>query len=67
MVSSFTMYAVYMGFFLAWLAKVTLLRWGGHQTYRQSIPFFLGLCVGHYVGRTVALVVSGILRVNLTV
>lgn len=56
-VSSFTMYAVYAGFFLAWLAKVALLRWGGFQAYRRAIPFFLGLTVGHYLGRAVALTV----------
>lgn len=56
-VSSFTMYAVYAGFFLAWLAKVLLLRWGGFRTYRRAIPFFLGLTVGHYLGRAVALTV----------
>jgi hypothetical protein len=56
-VSSFTMYAVYAGFFLAWLAKVALLRWGGFKAYRRAIPFFLGLTVGHYLGRAVALTV----------
>jgi len=58
-VSSFTMYAVYAGFFLAWLAKVVLLRWGGFKTYRRAIPFFIGLSVGHYLGRAAALIGRG--------
>ena len=54
-VSSFTMYAVYGGFFVAWLAKVILLRWGGYRAYRAATPFFIGLAVGHYLARAVAL------------
>jgi hypothetical protein len=54
-VSSFTMYAVYGGFFVAWLAKVVLLRWGGYHVYRAATPFFIGLAVGHYLARAVAL------------
>jgi hypothetical protein len=54
-VSSFTMYAVYGGFFVAWLAKVVLLRWGGYPAYRKAMPFFVGLAVGHYLARAVAL------------
>ncbi len=54
-VSSFTMYNVYIGFFIAWLIKSCLLRWGGHKGYHAGIPFFIGLLIGHYAGRTVAL------------
>lgn len=54
-VSSFTMYAVYGGFFVAWLAKLVLLRWGGYRAYRAATPFFVGLALGHYLARAVAL------------
>jgi hypothetical protein len=54
-VSSFTMYAVYGGFFVAWLAKPVLLRWGGYRAYRAATPFFVGLALGHYLARAVAL------------
>lgn len=54
-VSSFTMYAVYGGFFVAWLAKLILLRWGGYRAYRAATPFFVGLALGHYLARAVAL------------
>lgn len=54
-VSSFTMYNVYIGFFLAWLIKSCLLRWGGHKAYHAGMPFFIGLLIGHYAGRAVAL------------
>jgi hypothetical protein len=54
-VSSFTLYAVYGGFFVAWIAKIALLRWGGYRAYRETAPFFIGLAVGHYLARAVAL------------
>jgi len=53
--SSFTIYAVYIAFFIAWLVKLLILRWGGVSTYRNCVPFFVGLMVGHYAGRAVAL------------
>lgn len=36
-------------FFLAWLAKSLILRYGGVSTYRRVLPFFLGLILGDYV------------------
>ena len=36
-------------FFLAWLAKSCLLRYGGIQMYRRMIPFALGLILGDYI------------------
>jgi hypothetical protein len=54
-VSSFTLYAVYGGFLVAWLAKAVLLRWGGYRAYREATPFFIGLALGHYLARAVAL------------
>ncbi len=35
-------------FFLVWIAKTVVLRLGGMRLYRQLIPFFLGLVIGHY-------------------
>lgn len=36
-------------FFLAWLAKSAVLRYGGVGLYRQALPFFLGLILGDYI------------------
>jgi hypothetical protein len=55
-VSSFTLYTVYIGFFIAWAAKHLILRWGGIRMYSKGIPLFIGLLMGHYIGRAIALV-----------
>lgn len=39
---------VWWPFFLTWLAKWMVLRWGGMQMYRRAIPFFLGFALGHF-------------------
>jgi hypothetical protein len=58
-VSSFTMYAVYLPFLIAWVTKTAILRWGGYRTYHAATPFFVGLGVGHYLARAVALIGYG--------
>jgi len=36
-------------FFLAWLCKTLVLRYGGMRLYRRSLPLFLGLVLGDLV------------------
>ncbi len=36
----------WFSFFLGWLAKTLITRFGGHDTYRRVTPFFLGLILG---------------------
>ncbi len=55
-VSSFTMYAVYGAYLVAWLVKGAILRWGGFRAAQRAGPFFVGLAVGHYLGRIVMLI-----------
>jgi hypothetical protein len=33
---------------VAWLCKAAILRVGGLKLYRQGIPFFLGIAIGHF-------------------
>jgi len=35
-------------FFVVWLVKVIILKFGGMKLYRAAIPFFLGLALGHF-------------------
>jgi hypothetical protein len=60
-VSSFTLYAVYIGFFIAWAVKHLILRWGGLRLYGKGMPLFIGLLIGHYTGRAIALITYTIL------
>jgi len=40
---------MWFGLFIAWLAKISILRYGGLEKYRQALPFFLGLVIGEFV------------------
>jgi hypothetical protein len=45
---TYTIDTTWMPFFLAWLAKSLLLRYGGMRLYRAALPFFLGLILGDF-------------------
>jgi hypothetical protein len=38
----------WFSFFIAWLIKAIVLKYGGAQFYRKSLPFFLGLILGQF-------------------
>ncbi|HZO90337.1 MAG TPA: DUF6785 family protein [Chthonomonadaceae bacterium] len=39
---------IWGSFFIVWLLKSLMLRYGGMKLYRQTIPFFLGFALGHF-------------------
>jgi hypothetical protein len=39
---------VWASFFVVWMVKASLLRWGGVTVYRKAIPVFLGFALGHF-------------------
>ncbi|HEX2998852.1 MAG TPA: DUF6785 family protein, partial [Armatimonadota bacterium] len=39
---------IWWPFFLVWLIKVTVLRFGGMPLYRKTLPGFLGFALGHF-------------------
>lgn len=41
-------YHLWFPFLMVWLAKGCILRIGGVRLYKQCIPFFLGIVLGHY-------------------
>lgn len=43
------MNAFIVPFFLAWLAKTVVLRFGGNKAYRTSVPLFVGIILGDVV------------------
>ena len=46
---SWSINLVWMPMFIAWLVKMTALRYGGLRLYRRALPFFLGLILGETV------------------
>ena len=39
----------WLPFFIAWMSKGLILRYGGPRLYRAAVPFFLGLVVGDFI------------------
>jgi hypothetical protein len=46
---SFAMSTMWMPMLIAWICKVSALRYGGLAMFRRFTPFFLGLVLGDYV------------------
>jgi hypothetical protein len=44
--ASWEIHLVWMPMLIAWLAKLTITRYGGLRLYRQALPFFFGLILG---------------------
>ena len=47
--NTYTMKAFMVPFFIAWLIKTMLLRFGGSRVYRRSVPLFVGVILGDIV------------------
>lgn len=47
--NTLVMNAFVVPFFLAWLAKTLVLRFGGNKSYRSSVPFFVGVILGDVI------------------
>lgn len=50
MANTNTMTSTWFPFLLAWLMKTLVLRYGGAELYRKTVPFFLGLIAGDLLG-----------------
>ncbi len=44
------LYWIWFSFFIGWLFKVIIMRYGGVSGYRRFMPFFVGLIIGEMVG-----------------
>ncbi len=45
---SYSMSTMWCPMMIAWIAKTTLMRYGGNRAYIAAVPFFVGLLVGDY-------------------
>ena len=46
---TYIMSYVWFSFFLAWLVKGILIRYGGPRLYTKAVPLFLGFIIGQFV------------------
>ena len=65
MSNTFTSYNLWTPFFIAWLAKVVLLRAGGMKLYRRALPFFFGLIAGDFLGGGLTTLVGCFTSINV--
>lgn len=54
---------VWMPLLIAWLLKTAIVKYGGHKTYQQAAPAFLGLILGQFVVGSILNIVSIILHI----
>lgn len=55
---SFAMDYFWFAFFITWIAKSIILKFGGIRLHQQAIPFFLGLIIGDYVMGSILAIVG---------
>lgn len=60
-----TMSSTWLPFFIAWLLKLVILRYGGARLYRQSLPFFLGLIAGDLLGGGITTAIGAATGINV--
>lgn len=47
--SSWSMHNLWLPMLIAWVIKLTMLRYGGLKLYRRALPFFLGVILGECI------------------
>ena len=57
--TGWVMNSIWFSIFLAWLIKITVLKYGGPRTYLLTRPFFVGVVLGQFVAAGLWLVVDG--------
>jgi hypothetical protein len=48
MMPTYSISSLWFSVFLAWLTKSLVLRFGGSDSYKKTVPFFLGLALGDF-------------------
>jgi uncharacterized membrane protein YidH (DUF202 family) len=51
--NTYTISYFFVPFFIAWLTKVLVQRWGGVRMYRKSLAFFIGLILGDMITQAI--------------
>ncbi len=58
---TYPMNQLWFSIFLGWVAKVTITRFGGSDTYRKTVPLFLGFALGDVLMMLAWLVIDGLM------
>lgn len=53
--------------FIAWLIKGLILKFGGHNVYKKSVPFFLGLIMSNIVWIIVEVLLNFVLKTGVSI
>jgi hypothetical protein len=56
---TYPMNVLWFSLFVGWLCKTLITRFGGSDTYRRTVPLFLGLALGDVVMMLLWLVIDG--------
>jgi hypothetical protein len=60
---SWTMNLVWFVFFITWVIKFSILKYGGLKTFRRFTPFFLGLILGEFTVGSVWTIIGVFLNI----
>jgi len=60
--STWSMRVFWSQFFLAWLIKWLILKYGGLKAHRKAIPLFFGMILGEFVIGTFWAILSIIIK-----
>lgn len=63
--NTLTMKSFIVPFFIAWLAKTLVLRYGGNRLYRKSVPLFVGIILGDVVTQAMWALVGEVFHVPI--
>ena len=56
---------VLLPFFIAWLAKIIIIKSGGMKLYRKMMPLFLGLIAGDFLGGAVTTLIGCLTNISV--
>jgi hypothetical protein len=58
------MNCLWLPIFIAWAAKLVMLRYGGYKVFQGAIPLALGLVLGEFIVGSLWTLIGIILQIN---
>jgi hypothetical protein len=60
MMQTYAMHTMWLSVFIAWAMKVTILRYGGANALRKTLPLWLGVAFGDILMMVVWLIIASL-------